>query len=73
VVNDRTAEALLKTRHAAIAKEKGIDAHMKYSPRQGSNPPTDTTLSNAICAIIGAAWLDSQVVSAPFKAIGALG
>jgi hypothetical protein len=72
-VSDCTTEALRRTRHAAVAKDKGVDTCIKYCPRQGSNPPTDTTLSNSICAIIGAAWLDSQVVSAPFKAIDALG
>jgi hypothetical protein len=56
-----------------VAKEKGIDTRIKCSPRQRGDPPSDTTLSNAICGIIGAAWLDSRNVIAPFKAIEVFG
>jgi hypothetical protein len=33
----------------------------------------EVTLSNALCAIIGVAWLDSNKMSTAFKAIVALG
>jgi dsRNA-specific ribonuclease len=72
-VNDLTIAAMRKTRHGKLAREMGIDACIKFSPRQRDDPPSDTTLSNAICALIGAVWLDSQNLSAPFTAIENLG
>lgn len=72
-INDSTVEALRKSRLSAIAREREIDSLIRYSLRQGDEPPTDTNLSNVVCAIVGAIWLDSKSLIAAFEAVVLLG
>jgi hypothetical protein len=46
-----------KQRHAEVARRLGIDSCIKYCPRNGGS--SQTVLSLAICAVIGAVYLDS--------------
>lgn len=47
-----------KKHRAARATKLGIDACIKYSPRQQDQPPSTTVLSLAVSAIVGALWID---------------
>lgn len=46
-----------KQRHAEVARRLGIDSYIKYCLCNGGS--SQTVLSLAICAIIGAVYLDS--------------
>lgn len=49
-----------KKHRAARATDLGIDACIKYSPRQQDQPPSTTVLSLAVSAIVGASWIDCR-------------
>ncbi|KAH6667242.1 hypothetical protein B0J14DRAFT_185596 [Halenospora varia] len=44
----------------ARAKHLGISDCIKCNPRQRGHPPSTTTLSRAVSAIVGASWYDSN-------------
>lgn len=49
-----------KRERAKVCETLGIDKYIVPSVRQQHENPSSTVLSNTLCAIIGAAWLDLE-------------